>query len=268
MINTSDFIGNHLARRISNLKYLKETLKRSLEEAPGGRLVISHTRRSPQYFHKTESRQNKGLYIEKNNHKLVSSLAQKDYDQKLLLEVEAQEAQYNKMLALLPQSELTAVYDQLSDARKDLVIPRVLNDEQFVEQWLAVEYSGLTFSNELSNQQTERGEKVRSKSEKIIADKLWSMGIPYRYEYPVYLEGFGTVHPDFTLLKVSTREEFYLEHFGMMDNPDYVHKALLKLRSYSANGIYPGKNLILTFETHAIPFDICQLEPLLKDFLR
>ena len=47
---------------------------------------------------------------------------------------------------------------------------------------------------------TERGERVRSKSEKIIADKLFLQNIPYHYERPIYLKGFGMVYPDFCCL--------------------------------------------------------------------
>lgn len=115
-------------------------------------------------------------------------------------------------------------------------------------------------------QLTDRGEHVRSKSEKMLADKLYAMGIPYRYEAPLYLESNRTIYPDFTLLKIDTREEFYLEHFGMMNNSDYCEKAILKLNKYAQNGIYPGKNLLLTFETENISLDMKLVEQMLKEF--
>ena len=82
------------------------------------------------------------------------------------------------------------------------------------------------------------------------------MKIPYRYEYPLKLKDLGIVYPDFTLLKVATQEEIYWEHFGMMDNPAYCQKAIQKLHTYGRNGIYPGKNLIVTFETIQTPLDM------------
>ena len=75
---------------------------------------------------------------------------------------------------------------------------------------------------------TEKGESVKSKSEKIIADKLNMMNIPYCYEVPLYLKGYGYVKPDFKVLNVATRKEYYWEHYGMMDNKDYIIKALKK----------------------------------------
>ena len=43
---------------------------------------------------------------------------------------------------------------------------------------------------------TEKGEYVRSKSEKIIADTLTKNNINYVYELPLRLKGYGTVKPD------------------------------------------------------------------------
>ena len=111
---------------------------------------------------------------------------------------------------------------------------------------------------------TERGERVRSKSEKIIADKLFSLGIPYRYEYPLDLSGGVRVYPDFTILKLPEREEVYLEHFGMMDDTDYVEKVLYKLNTYEKNKIYPGVNLFITHETSKSPLNTRALDAILK----
>ena len=74
-------------------------------------------------------------------------------------------------------------------------------------------------------------------------------GIPYRYEYPVYLRGFGKVYPDFTVLNLRTRKEIYWEHMGMMDNSAYAEKAVNKIHTYEQNGIFQGENLLITYET-------------------
>ncbi len=75
------------------------------------------------------------------------------------------------------------------------------------------------------------------------------------------------VYPDFTILDVSNRKEIYLEHFGMMEYPEYCEKALLKIQTYARNGITLGKNLLITFETSQNPFDITYLEQILKEML-
>jgi hypothetical protein len=37
------------------------------------------------------------------------------------------------------------------------------------------------------------------------------------------------------------RKEIYLEHFGLMDQQDYVETMLYKLNTYERNGIFVGK---------------------------
>ena len=51
--------------------------------------------------------------------------------------------------------------------------------------------------------------------------------------------------------KNKTGGEIYWEHEGMMDNPDYAKSAIKKIELYENNGIFPGENLILTFESSA-----------------
>ena len=261
-------LKDQFARTIRDTRFLQTFLDHAISDAPPGRLVISSSNRTKQFFQKTDASSGKGIYIDKKNLPLISALAQKDYDRALSHQLEVQLTKLQKSAALLPdENDLYNVYDSLSAARKELVTPRLLSDKQYSEEWMAVKYSGNPYPFDHQSQQTERGESVRSKSEKIIADKLWSMGIPYRYEYPVHLEDFGTVYPDFTLLNRSTREEVYLEHFGMMDKPEYANKALLKLQAYAKNGIYQGKNLLVSFESRDVPLDVYQLEPVFRELL-
>ncbi len=115
---------------------------------------------------------------------------------------------------------------------------------------------------------TEKGEVVRSKSEKILADKLNLMNIPYHYEQPLFLNGYGTIHPDFTVLNKSTRKEYYWEHFGLMDNPEYCEKAIKKIETMQKNGIYIGEKLIVTFETQSHPLNMKIVENTIKKYLK
>ena len=111
---------------------------------------------------------------------------------------------------------------------------------------------------------TENGERVRSKSEKIIADKLHALGVPYRYEYPLVLDGNMKIYPDFTMLRMPEREEIYLEHFGLMDDEGYVEKVMWKLNTYERNGIYLGVNLFITYETGRNPLNTKTLDRLIR----
>ena len=114
---------------------------------------------------------------------------------------------------------------------------------------------------------TEQGEIVRSKSEAIIADKLNLLKIPYFYEVPKFLNGIGYIKPDFTILNPFTLKEYYWEHFGLMDNPDYEENALHKIEIFSANGICLGCGLIISFETKIHPLDTSYISTMINTFL-
>lgn len=123
------------------------------------------------------------------------------------------------------------------------------------------------FSDNLPVLLTNKGIRVRSKSEKILADYFDSLGLVYKYECPLYLNNFGNIYPDFTFLSRKTRREIYWEHEGMMDNPEYARTAIQKIETYEKNGIFPGENLILTFETSMTPINTELMQMNVKKYL-
>lgn len=256
-----------LEEKVKELDRLIVKAEKSLKKAPEGTLVLSKSNGVVQYYHKTEGKQKKGKYISSKNRGLITALAQKDYDLRFLKVIKEQKIKLCKVIKLLSDIEPAKVFSELSEVRKKLVKPHVLTDELYVEQWTNVQYTGKEFSDDTPIIVTERGERVRSKSEKILADKFFSLGIPYRYEYPVRLKGYGTVYPDFTLLNIRTRKEFYFEHFGMMDNLEYCKKAIQKIDNYARNGMHMGKNLLVTFETLQNPLDMKVVEQMLREFI-
>lgn len=251
---------------LDQVKNLKEQIEKNLKRAPEGSLTVSKSKNTIQFFHKENPKEKKGKYIKKTNKKLITQLAQKDYDQLLFRALEKRELKLKKMLKNIPENNLTDVYENLSDTRKQLVDSRIITDKEYIKQWLDVEYEGNPFHDEYKKIQTERGEMVRSKSEKIIADKLYAMDIPYRYEYPIHIKSMGIIYPDFTILVPSSRKEIYLEHFGMMDDPEYCEKALIRIQELAKNGIVLGKNLLATFESSSVPLDIKCLDFLKTNF--
>lgn len=115
--------------------------------------------------------------------------------------------------------------------------------------------------------ENENGEQFRSKSETIIAEKLKNNKIPYIYEYPLKLKNGKTIYPDFYILNKRTRETYYYEHFGMMDDPEYCINALRKIDDYARNEIHIGQKLLVTFEAIEKPLSIKTLEELIKNNL-
>ena len=166
------------------------------------------------------------------------------------------------------------LYPKLHPGRQLLVEPILIDDEKFAEIWIvkAEKQKQEIFQKypntfQIQNPiQTENQEIVRSKSEKIIADKLKLLGIPYIYEKPLQL-GKIVKYPDFTALNKRTRKEYYWEHMGLMDQPDYFKNVLAKLKIYMQNGIWVGKNLILTYVSMEHPLDVSMVEQMIFEYL-
>ena len=140
-------------------------------------------------------------------------------------------------------------------------------DEDFIAAWLHHPYTGKPFEINAPEFYTGTGVRVRSKSEVIIADALSRAGVPFRYEYPTSVKGWGTLYPDFTCLDKRSREEIIWEHFGLMSDPDYAEKTVQKIAHYAASGYILGKNFIATFETAAKALSVKQVEHYIRALL-
>ena len=164
-------------------------------------------------------------------------------------------------------NDLEELFYKEHPAKREFIKPHEPTWEQLLQEWKSKPYIGKAFPEELPVILTERGERVRSKSEKIMADYFYRHGIEYKYECPLNLKGVGIVYPDFTFLSPKTYTEIYWEHNGRMDDPVYSKKAVRKIRSYEKNGIYPGENLILTFETEQMILNTAQIEQMVRKYL-
>lgn len=269
-----------LEKRLAELQNLLFTKKKSYEKAPQGRIRISQNGGHPEYYLVTERGSLRGKYLPHSQKTLARQLVQKDYDARLikLLQKEITALQ-NYMKQTSNGRAIPELYDSLCPARRSLITPAILTNEQYAARWQDISWKGRPFASDAPYICTARGERVRSKSEVIIADTLFRYNIPYRYEFPITLKrsnsddirrDFGssiTLYPDFLCLNTRTRTEFYWEHFGLMDSTEYSNNAAGKLRLYTENGILAGRNLIITMETQTEPPSIKALEKLIEEFL-
>ena len=257
---------SNINNEINKMEKMSKKIEEALKKRPDGQLRISKCRTTTQYYHKIKDGHPNGKYIRKSQQKLIGQLAQKEYEEKVYEILCQKICLLRKFMMEYLKLDVVSVYEQFPTEKKKWIIPYLMSDEMYQEQWINVEYNGKLFSDNTPLIFTDKGERVRSKSEKIIADKLYAMNIPYRYEYPIQLKGYGTVYPDFCVLNVRTRKEYYLEHLGMMDSQEYLEKAISKIHTYERNKIYQGKQLILTFETKMQPLDTRTLEGLFKEY--
>ena len=172
--------------------------------------------------------------------------------------------QINVCIAQLGKDYVHEVYEKLGKGKQQLVEPIEMTDEEYRKCWENVEYSGKGFVDGDIEIYTERGERVRSKSEKIIADKLYKEGVAYRYEYPLQVDNMMTIYPDFTILDEKNRKNIILEHFGLMDHDEYANNAVGKMGLYAREGYNIGDNLFFTMETVSRPLDSRVLDGIIE----
>ena len=273
-------LAPQIEKRLVELQNLLFTKKKSYEKAPQGRIRISQNGGHPEYYLVTERGSLRGKYLPHSQKTLTRQLAQKDYDARVIKLLQKEiSALKNYMKQTSNGRAIPELYDSLCPARRSLITPAILTNEQYAARWQDVSWTDRPFASDAPYICTARGERVRSKSEVIIADTLFRHNIPYRYEFPITLKrinpddirrDFGssiTLYPDFLCLNTRTRTEFYWEHFGLMDDPAYSNNAAGKLRLYTENGILAGRNLIITMETQTEPPSIKALEKLIEEFL-
>lgn len=261
-------IKNLLYARRQELLQIKKSKEKAMKKVPEGKLRICSSGRKVQYYHRLDPKDFNGTYIREQDRTIAEKLAQKDYDAKILDVCEREINAIDKYFSICPKKSAEEIYESLHQERQKLIIPIVETDEAFIKNWEAVEYQGLSFYSQQPEFYSVKGERVRSKSEVMIADLLYREGIPYRYECLIYLEGVGEMHPDFTVLNVRLRKEIYWEHLGMMDNIEYAEKAVRKINSYAQNGIFAGDRLLLTYETKLQPLNQKNAQNLIDRFLK
>ena len=257
-------IETMIEEQIAALSALRTTLQKSLARAPQGRLYSFRCHGSMEYQFVGEDKQRK--YLTKKNDRLIRGLMQKSYDSKLMKLVDRQLICLNKIRGRVDYDELVRLYTSLPAEWKDRINGREISDEEFARNWQAEEYVRKPIDEDKYSFVSDRGERVRSKSEKIIADLLNKKGLSYRYEEEVYLRGLGHVHPDFNILHPRRRVGVFLEHCGMMDSQSYTEDAMRKINAYTKNGYVFGDRLLLTFESSDSPLDTEMLDKLIDQF--
>lgn len=257
-------IESILKKEKNELERVVNRLEKRLQNIPTGFLRIAQKVNHVEYYYKSGNKDEKEKYLKKSEIQLAKNIAQRDYDANLLKSAKERIRIISYFLDKYQKTDLKKVYQKMHPGRRELIVTDIASDEEFVKQWLEVKYERKQFGDNEQVIYTEKGERVRSKSEKIIADKLYLMGLPYRYEYPLVLEGGIKIYPDFTILRMPQREEIYLEHLGMMDDIDYVNSTMYKLDTYERNGIYLGHRLLITHETGKVPLNTKALEEIIK----
>ncbi|MBE5880079.1 MAG: hypothetical protein E7288_08930 [Lachnospiraceae bacterium] len=273
-------IRNKFEERKKLLIKLKEEKETSLKDSPEGSLKIRMNRGKVRYFHfmgnssdvKNDSRISKTgageRYLSLKEKDFISALAQKAYDTKILNCIEQELKAIERYLNTCPKVMPEDWYKELHSERQKMIVPIAPDWERLRADWLSLQYEGKGFDERIPEIYTDKGERVRSKSELLIANELYRADVAYRYEYPVYIKGFGTIYPDFMILSKKKQKEICWEHFGRMDDPEYAQKAIQKIAAYEENGYVIGENLVVTFETKQTILTTRKIQTVIERYLR
>ena len=260
-------LHQQMVKRREYLIQLQEEIVRQSKELPQGRLRVNNDRGIARYYHINVDGDTHGNYISKRNSDLACKLAQKDYLQKINRTINDELKDIEKYLLRHKEYAIEDVFINLNSYRQKLVTPLAISDEMYAQQWEQEPFEKNPYYPEERVYPTKKDEFVRSKSEVLLADMFYEMGVPYRYEAQLKL-GKGKIrYPDFTLLCVRTRELMYHEHFGLMDDEEYRRSCFAKLDEYRKNGIYLGKNLIITYEAEGSYLNIKEIREQMRAVL-
>lgn len=230
-------------------------------ELPKGKLICIRTGKYYKWYQYYEG---KRIYISKKNKELAEALAEKTYIicllEDLIVKLNALDS-YLEGYAEGPGKAEQFLLDHPEHQR--LLTSYFSKKAPQILEWMRASYPTNPYHPEQLVHKTAAGHMVRSKSESMIVMMLQKYKIPYRYECELKL-GNQTVYPDFMIMHPKTGEIYYWEHFGCMDDPEYVKKTVHKIQLYSLNGILPSVHLITTYENKKYPLSSEMIEDIIK----
>ena len=258
-------IQNDIQERIELITKLSEQLEKKIASYDQGSLHCRIVGEKAYYYYSDSS--SKECLLGKKDDKLIKELLQKSYYEKVLKSINSELIFLKRMQTRYPRNLAEDTYDLLRNNRKYGVKPITPTDEQFITNWQNQPYTPKPFKKEDPFFVTLRGERVRSKSEVIIADRLLANGVPYKYECPI-LVGNEIIHPDFSILRIRDRKILYLEHNGKVGDQQYADDMVDRINKYEAAGIHQGDRLFLTYETANRPLDVRVLDIMINDLFK
>lgn len=265
----STFSYEEMSDCLEELRSIQRYLLSKQKQYPEGKIRIAKSKGKIQYYLREKPTDKTGIYIPYKEENKIKTHLQKKYNEEVLKQITKE---INSIEKFLIKSEnyienIQNIYSNYPQQIKNYINPIDMSDEDYAYAWENFAYEGKPISEETAVLITNKGEKVRSKSELNIANALYKRKIPYRYECPLSV-GNRIYYPDFTILDIKNRREIYWEHRGMMDDRDYIKHAVLRTKEYAKEGIIIGVNLIITEEMSNYPLGTNEIENVIKIWSR
>lgn len=253
-------------RMLTEHKLIEKTIKQikqQLNDLPEGKIFCAKNGKYYKWYLTDGKTQ---TYLPKKKRKLAEKLTAKKYLTCLLEDMTHEKKAIEFYLRHHNSKGSTA--EQLllrTPEYKDLLLPYFQPISQELYEWTISPFDSNTKYPEQLIHQTFSGSYVRSKSEVLIDMVLKNHRIPFRYEALLQL-GNTVLYPDFTIRHPENGKFYYWEHFGLMDDKNYVQNMHSKLKLYTAHGIIPSIQLITTYETKDVPLTVESIEKLVNHY--
>lgn len=261
-------ITKELLKEKAKTEELIRIIEKKLPEhkmiAEGKKLACTTSHGISQYFID-------GKYVSKKDLSTATGIANYKYSEELLSYAYRKLNAINDVLSFYSEKDIDSLYEKQCKGRKELITPYFRTKADFINEWIEEKYVPYDRWEDVRTEfYTVKGERVRSKSEMLIANELARYDIPYRYEYPLEIKDGDRrviLHPDFIALNRRTCREFVIEHLGMMDKISYCNSNLYKIDLLEKNGFLLGINLILLHETSDNPLNTRIVKEYIEEYL-
>ena len=247
-----------LEREIGIQEQNIEVANQRIALAPKGSLSIRKRNKKTDYYQnldepkkKTDSKRSRRQINITKQSAIVLLLTDKLIQKHILRRSHKNLFYLKKLQANYLPTDIDSIGKQLGPAYQHVMKEQ---KKQTQEKQRQVPYPKAPFDEKSHTHETLCGEMVRSKSEQIIMDTLYSYPlIIVHYEeefiYKVGVPGINRVYPDFTII-LPNGDRIIWEHLGKLDDPAYCLRTANKLNLYQQNGYVLGKNLILTMDSN------------------
>ena len=263
------FLTNeYLNTVLRDYEKLLESCRKEFDSLPEGHLSRGRQNDKDFYLHeqKDENSGKRGRRRVGAADDLIRQLARKKYLEKFIPQLSKETDRLRKFLAGRSDVDPAQIIDSMKGVYSSLP------EEYFfggrwcdTEKWANEPYPMSDYRSDEKKHTTSRGLHVRSKSELLIAEKLYEFDIPFRYEEVIMIAG-RQYAPDFKILRKSGKL-VYWEHLGLMENQDYRHKNKWKLSVYEHAGIVPWRNLIVTYDEYDGGINLAVIESEIRNKL-
>lgn len=189
-------------------------------------------------------------YLSAKDIEYIKQCCEAAYFRKLIPVLKKERGVLQNFLKQFNPDEKYDVWASLPDGYKELTPQVVRNKKEKCTAWEQGEFEANPMQIPGARYVSKKGEVMRSRIELIVADMLFDLGVSYRYECRLDLAS-DYVFPDFTIMHPESLELYYIEIFGMMDDPKYENDAFRKISKYAASDVY--SHLIMFFDHKDAP---------------